>query len=164
MPNYFSGPTLKLEFVFQFGQKEKNRNFSLCSSRSSLLRDGSFGSGYANHSLVQAAGAGQLIRYPQPATAPPPPPPPPACPLLPPPATGAAAAAWEAAKEPLPRPPTPCIASAPTPSHILPGSEVTDICVPSGPRRCRASLRTQRCPSATPLSSSAANPFAHCPS
>lgn len=77
----------------------------------------------------------------RPPACPPPPPPsclPPSAPLwLQPTATGAAAAAREPPKGccRTPRP-----TGFPAPSHILPGSEVTDICVPSGLRRCRAFL------------------------
>lgn len=142
MHNDFSGPTLKLEFEFQLGRRRKIRTFRSVHPSLPFSETAALEAAMQSRSLEQAAGTGQQSRYPQPATSSSAPPPhaPSAPPSLPPPATGAAAAARE--------PPKGCCrAPRPTGSpHILPGSEVTDICEPSGPRWCRAFAHTQRCP------------------
>lgn len=91
-------------------------------------------------SLMWTAGTGQLSRYPLPATSSP--------------ALGATSSPTSrnrcssgcpgTAYGMLPRSRTHWILAAPTPSLTLPGSGVTDICAPSGPRLRRGSLHTAR--------------------
>lgn len=161
MPNYFSGPTLKLESVFQLGRKRKIGTFHSTHPSLPFSEMAALEAAMQNRSLVQRQApsscpvtrslppACERRRYP-----------PAFCAALAPTSSNRCSGGCPGtAKEMLSRSPTHWIPSAPTPSHILPGSEVIDICVSFGPRRCGASLHNQRCPSAKSSSSSAANPF-----